>query len=261
MKVKSKTRRNASTKFAVKNKGFRKLITVLLVIVALTFITSMYLDDAHRRDVQRVSDEPTVIAAVGDSITDGTGERVDDGSEDSYPSQLKVILGNDYEILSYGVGGATLLSNGAPYTKHEFFKLSQETKPDIVLIMLGTNDSRSETWNASEYERQLKTFIDSYRSASNHPEVYVMTPPAAYGNKIGINGGVIASEIVPIIYRVAAQTKIKYIDIFSLTKNNPELFRDGVHPSYTGYKVIANKIATTLRGPDYSKRGALLDIN
>ena len=85
------------------------------------------------------------VACVGNSIT--YGAFIPDRDKWSYPAQLQAYLGDEYEVRNFGVNGATLLHQGDnPYIKTNEYKQSQDFQPDIVLIKLGTNDSKSQNW-------------------------------------------------------------------------------------------------------------------
>src|SRR4051812_7771397 len=81
------------------------------------------------------------VACVGDSITFGAG--IKDRDKNSYPAQLQGLLGSGYEVKNFGVSGATLLKEGdKPYWKEKAFEAAKKFEPNIVIIKLGTNDSK-----------------------------------------------------------------------------------------------------------------------
>src|ERR1041384_7347597 len=103
----------------------KSLITFLVLFVALA---------VSAQDVTRV-------ACVGDSITFGSG--VVGRESNSYPAVLQHFLGNKFEVRNFGVSGATLLKKGdKPYWKEHAFTNATAFKPNIVVIKLGTNDSK-----------------------------------------------------------------------------------------------------------------------
>jgi lysophospholipase L1-like esterase len=184
---------------------------------------------------------------VGDSITYGMGVALNRG-KDSYPAQLQKLMGKEYQMLNYGVTGATLLKSGdKPYWNSGFFQSSQESDPAIVTIMLGTNDSKPQNWNAEDYETQLVELVTKYKNLPGHPAVYLLTPPAVFSNSIGARNDVIQNEEIPIILRVGEQTNTPVIDIFSATMDHPEYFPDGVHPNAAGNTAIAEAIYAAIR--------------
>lgn len=82
---------------------------------------------------------PIRLACVGDSITQGDGLAADD----SYPSQLQALLGEEWKVGNFGVSGRTLLKKGDhPYWTESAYQKALEFEPDVVIIMLGTNDTK-----------------------------------------------------------------------------------------------------------------------
>ncbi len=193
------------------------------------------------------------VACVGDSITQGSDPSPDYPDGDTYPVQLQELLGENYQTLNYGLGGRTLLKSGDfPYWDTSYFRASHKIKPAIVLIMLGTNDTKPQNWDAAAFERQLIDFVQSYKILACRPAVYLLSPPAAFvaigaQEVIGaINKDIIANEVAPIVKWVALQTDTTLIDVFDSTKNHPEYFADGVHPNTDGNKAIAATIYSVL---------------
>jgi acyl-CoA thioesterase-1 len=187
------------------------------------------------------------VAAVGDSNTYGAGVLFANRSKNSYPDQLQDLLGEEYQVLNYGLSGRTLLSSGdAPYEDNKFWSISHDVNPDIVLIMLGTNDTKPQNWDAQSYEKQLADAVSSYTELPHQPSVFLLTPPAAYESKFGIDPGIVQNEVVPIVNRVAAKLGIPVIDVFTATQGKQELFPDGVHPDAAGYGIIATTVAAAL---------------
>ena len=85
---------------------------------------------------------PIKVACVGDSITLGAGL-----GDNTYPEQLQRMLGGNYAVRNFGVSGATLLTNGdKPYVQQDLYHQSLSFQPDVVVIMLGTNDSKPQNW-------------------------------------------------------------------------------------------------------------------
>ena len=67
-----------------------------------------------------------------------------DSSADSYPAQLGAMLGDAYEVGNFSEGGRCVLSDsGSAYLDSDAFAESILYQPDVVCIMLGTNDVAS----------------------------------------------------------------------------------------------------------------------
>jgi len=78
------------------------------------------------------------VACIGDSIT--FGARLEDSNRFSYPAQLQVLLGDNYRVENFGIGGCTLIRKGTPNVWTQLVKIT-DSNPDIVIICLGTNDT------------------------------------------------------------------------------------------------------------------------
>src|SRR5689334_724667 len=82
---------------------------------------------------------PVNVACIGDSITQGSGA----AKGQSYPSQLQAMLGDQWKVGNFGVSGRTLLKKGDyPYWKENAYQDALKSAPDVVIIMLGTNDTK-----------------------------------------------------------------------------------------------------------------------
>ncbi len=107
-----------------------------------------------------------LVACVGDSITYGSG--IANPAQDSYPSQLQRILQHydpSWKVQNFGVSGATLLTKGdLPYVNQTAYSSAQLCNPDIVVIMLGTNDSKPQNWQyKGDFVSDYETMIDVFR--------------------------------------------------------------------------------------------------
>ena len=185
------------------------------------------------------------VLAVGDSITYGVG--VDDRDRYSYPAQLGARLGAGYHVLNYGLSGRALQDAADyPYRRTAFYRRGLAANPRIVLIMLGTNDSKPHNWNAARYERNLVEYVNAYKALATRPSIYLMTPPAVFTDRFRVAGAIVSNEIVPIVRRVATQTDVRVIDVFTASREHPAYFPDGVHPDRAGAALIAETIAKVL---------------
>ncbi len=114
-----------------------------------------------------------------------------------------------------------------------------------VIIMLGTNDSKSYNWmvsggtRAGLFQTDLAALVDHFAGLSTHPLVYLALPPRAFQNTYGISGTIIHDQMLPIIKQVAATKNLPVIDVDTPTAGHSELFPDGVHPNDAGYRLLA----------------------
>ena len=120
--------------------------------------------------------EKVRVACIGNSIT--YGHDVVDREVNSYPARLQEFLGSDYEVRNFGVSATTLLTKGDyPYITTDAYRQSLEYNPDIVLIKLGTNDSKP--WNVpnkDQFKDDYIRLIETYQALPATPRIILLTP-------------------------------------------------------------------------------------
>ena len=189
------------------------------------------------------------VACVGDSIT--YGHSVSGWSKNNYPAVLQEILGDEYHVANFGVSGACVSKNGnKPYTGRTVYEESIMYEPDILILMIGSNDSKPKNWVDMEYFlNQYQELLDIYLQQENSPKVYIgLCAKSYYIN--GRTSGAAKFSIQPeIVEQIAAALKEEYkkedvviVDINDLTGRHPEWFeKDGIHPNRDGAKAIAEE--------------------
>jgi acyl-CoA thioesterase I len=185
------------------------------------------------------------IACLGDSITEGAG--VHWQSKDSYPVILDSILGKKYSVLNCGKSGATLLKSGDKpiWTYKEFYDVFA-FDPDIILIKLGTNDSKTAIWNEQKYREDYQSLIDTFRTIKKKPKIIICFPVPAFKDAWTISDSVIKNSIIPDLKIIARKNNLKTIDLYTELSNYKNYFPDGIHPNEKGNRLIAKAIAKSL---------------
>lgn len=247
----------------MKKKGLKTLAIILVVILILgmggfSFLFFNGLSGLHIRT--EAQEGQIKVACVGDSITYGHG--VSPWHKNNYPAVLQNLLGDGYNVQNFGVSGTTAHSTGdQPYIETDIYKQSIEYNADILIFMLGSNDSKPENWiDAETFKKEYLALLDTYIKEENLPEIYLGIPAKAfYEDETQTSGptnydiqGDIVEKIGGIIKEIAAERGYKYIDIYELTAENPEWFeKDNIHPNSDGAKAIANKIYEHIKGADF----------
>jgi len=182
------------------------------------------------------------VACVGDSITAGTG--LSNPEKDSYPSQLSGMLGEGWEVQNFGIKSATLMKSGSlPYWNTSMFNPSHDYNPDIVVIILGTNDAKPNNWvNKDQFIPDYTALIESYKNLPSQPIVFVCYPPPVYAEVAGITDQRIKGEVIPKISQVASINGVAVIDVYTALSNKKELFPDNVHPNVEGARQLAQTV-------------------
>ena len=217
------------------------------------------------------------VACIGNSITDGYG--IDMASAYGYPAQLQKKLGADYWVRNFGVSSRTMLNRGDyPYMNEPAWRDALDFKPDVVIIKLGTNDSKPENWQyGSEFKQDLEQMIFTLRpdlkqyadmpankaqkamakalakaaktgAAPAKPQICLCTPIPAFKPTWNINDSVIVNGVIPIQQEVAQKYGLKVIDLHTLFANDGDkVIEDGIHPDGKGAAKMADIIATALK--------------
>lgn len=192
----------------------------------------------------------TRVTCIGDSITSG-GSCV----PESYVDNLRELLGDGYEVLNAGVSSMTQLKMGlcndlspCSYWDTDAWQSALTSQPDIVTIMLGTNDAKYFNWEGIQqsegdfYALDYVDMIRSLRSLRPAPRVFIMVPPPLYEPyPFDMNQTIINNVFPSLIRDISAVMDTEIVDIFSAF-NSSDLLCDGCHPTAEGNAIIANEI-------------------
>jgi len=192
------------------------------------------------------------VACVGDSITRGTF--VWRRQANSYPAQLQEMLGSGYCVRNFCVNAhAVQRTADFPYWDSAAFADSTAFGPAIVLIMLGTNDSRGDNWRGAEaFASDYRDLVLHYQRLESQPTVWLLTPPTLFrlGRSTKVRYAMDDSalrEICGVVERIARELGCGLIDVNAATAEHPEAFRfDGVHPQAAGARLIAETVFEAL---------------
>jgi pimeloyl-ACP methyl ester carboxylesterase/lysophospholipase L1-like esterase len=213
------------------------------VVVATIVLTSgLYRGEAAEEN------QSIKVACVGDSIT--FGAYIKDRQHFSYPSQLSVMLGDQYQVRNFGVSGRTLLKKGdLPYWALGTYKQAQKWNPDIVIIKLGTNDTKLYNWKyKDELEPDLSEMVTTFINLPSKPKVFVSLPVPSWQKGDGINGDRVKNGVIPVVKKVATKFNLPIIDFYSPMLDKSNLFADGVHPQAPGAFILAATAYNAITG-------------
>ena len=188
------------------------------------------------------------VACVGDSITFGAG--VENRGQNNYPKVLGRLLGAGYETRNFGVNGATLLKKGdKPYWKTGAFKAATGFKPHIVIVKLGTNDSKPQNWkHKAQYAADLAALADHFASLPTQPKIWLCKPAPVYRDRWGINEKAVKGEVIPLLEGVAKKKKLPIIDLYKALSGIKQHFPDGIHPNAKGAEILARAVYQAIKG-------------
>lgn len=195
----------------------------------IAFLFACFVLSAHTQDFR--------IACMGNSITSYKGNFVS-VDPNSYPMQLRVLMGDGFNIRNFGISGTTMLKNGDyPIWEEAAFDSALAFDPQRVTILFGTNDSKPQNWGPygeAEFYADYNAMIDTFLTLETNPEIYLCLPPPAYSSKYDITDSVIVNAIVPKIQQIADERDLPLIDFYTFFSGKPDLFYDGIHPTIEG---------------------------
>jgi lysophospholipase L1-like esterase len=196
---------------------------------------------------------PLKILALGDSITKGVRSGV--AETETFSAKLTA-QNRGWTVVNRGIGGE-MAKQGRARLVREF----DAVRPDLVLLMYGTNDSYVDAGKTeprvtrADFERHLTDLVVSIRRFGAEP--VLMTEPryAAVSpkNGRGEHCNILLSEYVAITRTVAATQGCTLIDHFagweaaeSAGRDLNDWTTDGYHPNPAGHEELAVRIAETL---------------
>lgn len=242
----------------------------------VVFVSNGMVQKIEACDVVKLPRKPT-LACYGDSITAGAHLE----KTETYPAVLQSLL-PDAKVVNFGVGGNTSSQGRARLEKSlEEYKSALFTlygqkraltqtekdaisnKPDLVVLLFGTNDSvltATGKYRVSlqKYQEDLREMVLRCRERDVESILCTLSPiiPEPYFKRhpkefYDAEGGL--EEIVQ-RYRAAAlevgrELHVPVVDLYATFEKDMSLLRpapDGVHPNARGAKVIAQEIAKLL---------------
>ena len=186
------------------------------------------------------------VACVGDSITQGA--KLAKGM--TYPEQLQKMLGSAWTVKNFGKSGRTLLKQGDfPYWNESIYQDALQFAPDVVIIKLGTNDTKPQNWkHIADFKNDYRALVESFRSLPGKPHIDICTPcPVVGSGAFTINNAGVVEE-VGWVKELAAELNVGLVDMNAAFAGKSELLPDKVHPNAEGATLMARTVYSALTG-------------
>ena len=208
----------------------------ILAIGAIMMIMASYMATFQIMNIRPMTplNAPIRVACVGDSITQGSG----------YPAKLQQLLGANYLVGNFGVAGTTVsLNSTSPYMDQTAFQKAEEFNPNYVVIMLGTNDARTDENESSQtFETDYSELVSSFQNLTSNPQIFVVDSPPIFTDNPNYNSTYLADNVIPQINSVASNLNLPTVNVYSAFGNQSNYFMDGVHPDPDGATLIASEV-------------------
>jgi len=250
-------KRPSKKKEAFYMKKYWKIIFAAIVLIVIIVFASISYFDVDTSDNNTSTDEVEEgdirIAAVGDSITYGL--MIDNWSENNYPSQLDGLLGEGYAVGNFGKSNYSVQTSADfSYETTDSFQNSLDFNPDIVVLILGTNDTKTNNWEGKEqFKQEYLDLLAQYQDLSNVSRIILASPPRVFLNENVPEGSIdpnYIDDVRNVVEEIAREEHVEYVDLYSMSYNHPEWFPDGIHPNAEGAGEIADTVYNQLKNND-----------
>lgn len=215
------------------------LVSALLAVAAVPSVASA--DPSSLPTASR-------IMPLGDSISKGSGSPGTGGYR-GYLEDLVVVKKPSFTFVGSqttlsprtldrkrheGHGGYLIANRqGRPGLQERVVGWLNKTHPDVVLLMVGTNDLRGDASLAKGASARFKKLVDTIRGYKRHPVRVVVSAIPPNSNPT-VNARV--AKYNAQIRKIALSRQLTFVDPALL----PGDLSDGTHPNSVGYRKIAN---------------------
>ncbi len=192
---------------------------------------------------------PMNIVCLGDSIT--YGYKLNDSVRQSYPAQLENLSHGKWKVLNSGVNGATVVKKGdIPIWTQPAYTRALASSPDVVVLMLGTNDIKDSNWRYNDqFVADYVALVKVLEELPSHPKVISCSvPPILIDYPNGLTGKR-QREINTMVKDAVLKTTIDTLDIYTAMASKQSLFSDGIHPNARGAKELAELVFDKIQNP------------
>jgi len=222
----------------------KKLMIIAIAVVLLTTTLTLKMLDSHNNQPSTMPTHgfPIKVTCVGDSIT----------QDSEYPLDLQTMLGNNYSVGNFGSRESTVLRiSWKPYMNQSEFQGAMDFQPDIVVIMLGTNDGlwMLQSFNES-FEEDYAMLIGCFRQLDSNPQILIVKSPPIFSNCSDLSPAFHSETIIHMTEDLASRLNLPIIDVYSTFSDHAEYFDDGVHPNSDGAALIASQVYGAISEPD-----------
>ena len=191
-------------------------------------------------------DQLPICLCIGDSYANSSNT-VDADSTDAtkWPTQLRSIIGNEYQVKNYSVTGAGFNVSGKTFADqiNNAYSASAIDNDNVAIIIIG--GGRNDIGTTPQMESYADATFSNARA--KFPKARIISVPMLWHNAgMDMYGRQKAAGVA----EAAAKNGVENVDwAWTWNIGNDSNFPDGdVHPNANGSKVIASYMASAIRG-------------
>lgn len=190
--------------------------------------------------------ELPICLCIGDSYANSANTANPDGTDATkWPTQLRSIIGSEYQIKNYSVSGAGFNVTGKTFTDqiNSAYNASSIDNDNVAIIIIG--GGRNDTATTP----QMKSYADATFSnaCTKFPKARIISVPMLWHNAgMDMYGRQKAAGVA----EAAVANGVENVDwAWTWNIGNDSNFPSGdIHPNENGAKVIASYMAAAIRG-------------
>lgn len=199
-----------------------------------------------------------ICLCIGDSYANSSGTvNADSTDATKWPTQLRNIIGNEYQVKNYAVTGAGFNVSGKTFTDqiNNAYGASSIDNDNVAIIIIGGGRNDIAT------TAQMKSYADATFSnaRTKFPKARIIAVPMLWHNAgMDMYGRQKAAGVA----EAAAANGVENVDwAWTWNIGNDSNFSSGdIHPNANGAKVIASYMAAAIRGT-YTGRYEAATVN
>jgi lysophospholipase L1-like esterase len=124
--------------------------------------------------------------------------------------------------------------------------MAKRYNPNVVIIMLGTNDSKPQNWaHSTEIAGDMATMVKIFKDLPSKPEIIVVMPVPVFKPAFGITEELLV-QVRPLLAQGAKQAGATVVESTETFTSQEALFPDGVHPNEKGAEMIGQLVLKNL---------------
>lgn len=191
-------------------------------------------------------DQLPICLCIGDSYANSSSSANPDGTDATkWPTQLRNIIGNDYQVKNYSITGAGFNVSGNTFTDqiNNAYSASAIDNDNVAIIIIG--GGRNDIGTTPQMESYADATFSNARA--KFPKARIISVPMLWHNAgMDMYGRQKAAGVA----QAAAKNGVENVDwAWTWNIGNDSNFPSGdVHPNANGSKVIASYMASAIRG-------------
>jgi lysophospholipase L1-like esterase len=141
------------------------------------------------------------------------------------------------------------------------FQQAKNFNPDIIVIMLGTNDANPEiTQDEDTFDADYLELINSFQQLDGQQLIWIIKSPPIFSTTSSWNNTYLTNTVIPRIDSLANQMNLPIIDMYETFGDHADFFADGIHPNHAGALLIAFTVFNNITMPDGSPDCSYFDM-